>query len=208
NINDAGDRLTIAGATQFGRILIAPLGSAAVIAFVRNLEHDHSAGFVTAWRDVLKRAWRLLAVGWLSTILVALLMLTIIGIPYAIHKYVDWQLAQQEVLFENRSIRDALRGSSRLVQGHWWHTAVVAFAFWLLTQLPPLIGFVLLFITVPTDTVDLLGSLIFTLLIPYEAVGRTLLYLDLSARKASEPVAAPTVSRRQRWARRFRLAQA
>lgn len=206
DVSDAVDRLLISGSSQFGRILIAPLGGAAVIAFVRNLERERPAGFLTAWRASLTRAWRLLAVGWVSTIVVVLLALTIIGIPFAIRKYVDWQLAQQQILFEDCSIRDALRGSSRVVHGHWWHAWVVAFTFWLLTQIPPLLGFALLFVTVPADGVDLFGSLIFTLLIPYEAVGRTLLYLDLSARKASEPVATKSVARRRRWAARFRLA--
>jgi hypothetical protein len=205
NASDAGERVLTAGSSQFGRILIAPLGSAAVIAFVRNLEREEPAGFVAAWRAVLTRAWRVLAVGWLSSILVVLLALTIIGIPYAIRKYVDWQLVQQEVLFEDKSIRDALRGSSRVVHGHWWHTSVVAFIFWLLIEIPPLLGFALLFITVPAEAVDALGTVIFTLLIPYEAAGRTLLYLDLSARRAADASGVREVSRRQRWAERLRL---
>jgi hypothetical protein len=202
---DSAQRLVIGASSQFGRLLILPLGSAAVIAFVHRIERGQRVSFLTAWRDVLTRAWRLLAVGWLSTILVTLLALTIIGIPYALRKYVDWQLAQQEILFENRSIRDALRGSSRVVHGHWWHTWAVAFLFWLLIQLLPLIGgFVLIFTNVPTDTVDALGAILFGLLIPYEAVGRTLLYLDLLARKATEQP-SPATSRTQRWASRLRL---
>ena len=64
-----------------------------------------------------------------ATFLVILLSITIIGIPYAIKKFVDWQFAQQEVLFEDRSIREALHGSAGKVREHWWHTAVVASAF-------------------------------------------------------------------------------
>ena len=56
-----------------------------------------------------------------------------IGIPIAIWKYVDWQFVQQEVLFENKRIRDALRGSSRLVRGRWWYTVRVAGFLWLLS---------------------------------------------------------------------------
>ena len=32
----------------------------------------------------------------------------VIGIPYAIKKFVDWQFAQQEMLFEDPSMREAL----------------------------------------------------------------------------------------------------
>ena len=127
-----------------------------------------------------------------STILVALLLLTIIGIPYGIKKYVDWQLAQQEILFEDRSIRDALRGSTHTVRRHWWHTGAVAGTFWLLSQIPgPALGFALLFTTIPITTVNLIGSVVFALTIPYVGIGRTLLYLDLGARKETQRSVAP-----------------
>ncbi len=202
---DAGQRVVVAGSAQFGRTLVAPLGSAAVIALVRNVERGEPAGFVASWRGALGRAWRVLAVGWLSFILVALLVLTIVGIPYAVRKYVDWQFVQQEVLFENKSIRDALRGSSRVVHRHWWHTSVVAFIFWLLTQIPPLLGFALLFVNVPAEAVDAVGTVIFTLLIPYEAAGRTLLYLDLAARKAADAAGDGARSSGRRWTEKLRL---
>jgi hypothetical protein len=129
-----------------------------------------------------------------STILVALLLLTIIGIPYGIKKYVDWQLAQQEILFEDRSIRDALRGSTHTVRRHWWHTGAVAGTFWLLSQIPgPALGFALLFTTIPITTVNLIGSVVFALTIPYVGIGRTLLYLDLGARKETQAVSGAAV---------------
>jgi hypothetical protein len=73
------------------------------------------------------------------------------------------------------------------VRGHWWHTAAVSATFWILSQIPgPLLGFALLFTTVPITNVNLLGSLVFALIVPYVAAGRALLYLDLAARKATE----------------------
>jgi hypothetical protein len=126
-----------------------------------------------------------IAVELVATILVIALLVTIIGIPFAIRKFVDCQLVQQEVLFEDRSIREALRGSTRLVSGHWWHTAAVAGAFWVLSEIGgPFLLFVLLFTATPITTVNLLGAVISAVLLPYVQVGRTLLYLDLAARKA------------------------
>ena len=72
----------------------------------------------------------------LATLVVIAIALTLIGIPIAIRKYVDWQFVQQEVLFENKRIRDAFRGSSRLVRGRWWYTVRVAGFLWLLTVSP------------------------------------------------------------------------
>jgi hypothetical protein len=192
----AGGGVEISTSAGIGRTLATPVASAAVIAFVRDLERGHKAGFATTWTDVWRRLWRLIAVELVATFLVILLSITIIGIPYAIKKLVDWQFAQQEVLFEDRSIREALHGSTSKVRNQWWHTAVAATTFWVLSQIPgPVLGLALLFTTIPVTTVNLFGSAIFVLVIPYVGVGRTLLYLDLAARKDTGTVAAKTVIR-------------
>lgn len=180
----AGGGVEISTSASIGRALATPVASAAVIAFVRDLERGHEAGFATSWKAVWRRLWRLIAVELVATSAVILLSITIIGIPYAIKKFVDWQFAQQEVLFEDRSIREALRGSTGNVRKHWWHTAVVATTFWVLSQIPgPAFGLAFLFTTLPVATVNLVGSAIFVLVIPYVGVGRTLLYLDLAGRQ-------------------------
>ena len=51
----------------------------------------------------------------------------------------------------------------------------------------PVLTFALIFTTLPLIWINLLGSLIFALLIPYVALGETLLYFDLQARAESEP---------------------
>ncbi len=189
---DSGANIQISTSAGLGRTIATPIASGVVVAFVRDLERGAPAGFGTAWRAVLGRLWRLIAVELLATILVFAMLITIIGIPFGIRKFVDWQLAQQEVLFEDCSIREALRGSTRVVRGHWWHTAAVAGVFWLLSQIPgPFLGFALLFTTVPISNVDLFGAVISALLLPYVVAGRTLLYLDLVARRAEEPLPAP-----------------
>lgn len=176
-----------------GRTLATPVASAAVIAFIRDVERGRTAGFAPAWTEVWRRLWRLIAVELVATFLVILFSLSIIGIPYAIKKFVDWQFVQQEVLFEDRSILAALHGSTDKVRGHWCHTAAGASALWMLSQIPgPVLGLAFLFTTLPVSTVNLIGSAIFVLVIPYVGVGRTLLYLDLAARHEPGRVGADT----------------
>jgi hypothetical protein len=185
--------ISISGAAGIGRTFATPVGSGAVTAFVRNLDRDEAGGFRGAWKLTISRLWRLIAVQVLATVVVTLLLITIIGIPYGIRKFVDWQFGQQEILFHDRSIREALRGSTQTVRGHWWHAAAVTITFWLLSEIPgPLLGFALLFTTLPIRSVDLFGSVVSTLLVPYVGIGRTLLYLDLGARRAAQPVPAST----------------
>jgi hypothetical protein len=39
---------------------------------------------------------------------------------------------QQQILFEDRRLREAFRGSSELVKGRWWYALRVAAVFWLI----------------------------------------------------------------------------
>jgi hypothetical protein len=48
----------------------------------------------------------------------------------------------------------------------------------------PVLGFFLIFANLSAVLVNLIGSIVFALLIPYIAIGRTLLYFDLGAREA------------------------
>ena len=102
------------------------------------------------------------------------LAITIVGLPIAIWKYIEWQFVQQQVLFEDKGIRDAFRGSTRLVRGHWFYTLRVAGFLWLLSVVAgPALGLALVFTDIPLWSINLLGSIVFALLIPYVAVART-----------------------------------
>jgi hypothetical protein len=193
---DTGAAIAFSTAAGIGRPIAGPVGSGLVIAVVRDVEREQPARFQRAWTAVVQRIWRLVAVQLLVTLLLILMTLTIIGIPFAIRKFVDWRFAQQEILFQDRSIREALRASTRLVRGKWWRAAGIITAFSILGQIPgPILGFALLFTTVPTTTVNILGAIVFALLTPYVGIGRTLLYFDLTARKVTEAVpATPTVA--------------
>ena len=135
-----------------------------------------------------ERIWRVVFASLLATLGVILLALTIVGIPWAIWKLVGWAFVQQEVLFTDKSIRESLRGSSELVRGHWWHAvrAIVFFAI-LGAIAGPILTFALIFTPLPLIWIDVIGALVFALLIPYVTLGTTLLYFDLQARAEREP---------------------
>ena len=197
---DSNVSVSVTTPAGIGRTIVAPIASGAVIAFMMNLDRTGDTGVLAAWAAVKRRFWRLLLVQLLADFLVILLMVTIIGIPYGIKKFIDWQLAQQQVLFEDVSIREAFRRSTHLVRGHWWHTGVTAGTLWLISQIPgPVLGFALLFTTVPVNTVNIIGSVVFVFLIPFVVIGRTLLYFDLQARAAEQP--ARSTRTRAAWRR-------
>ncbi len=179
----------------------AAIGSAvvsgAVVTFARELDRGRTVGFTEAFRLLAPRFWAVAFAQLLATLTVILIALTVIGIPFAIWKYVQWQFVQQEILFEGRRVRDAFRGSAAVVRGRWWSTVWVAAFLWLLTDVSvPLLGFALIFADVPLLWINLLGSLLFAALIPYVTLTRTLLYLDLASRPQEQPAAA---GERRRW---------
>lgn len=187
----AGVNLALADFFEsFGRPVAYALVAAIVIVFVRELVRGRRAGFLDSVRGTLARFWRVVFAQLLATLATTLMLLSVIGAPFAVWKYVSWLFVQQEVLFTDKSIREAFRGSSELVRGRWWHTVRVAGVLWLLSVAAgPLLGFALIFTGFPLFWINVLGSVVFALFIPYVAIGQTLLYFDLQVRAEEEPVA-------------------
>jgi hypothetical protein len=187
---------TVAGTLQ---PLVLTLIGAATVAAVAAIDRSQRAGFVEAWRVTFSRFWRLVLARLFVTLALLAMVFTIIGIPFAIWKFVEWQLVQQEIVFEDKSIREAMRGSSRLVRHHWLRTLLIAgFLSVLNAAVGPVLGFFLIFANFSLVAVDLVSSLVYALLIPYVAIARTLLYFDLALRRAEREAASP---HRRRWLR-------
>ena len=69
-----------------------------------------------AWR----RFWPFLGSTMLWGLVVGGLMVTIIGIPFAIYFWIRWGMYSLPVLFEETTARNALRRSTELVKNTWW----------------------------------------------------------------------------------------
>jgi len=171
----------------FARPVAIALVAGVAVVFVRLLVESRPAGFGAAYRGLGERFWRVAGAQLLVIFLIFLLTISVIGLPWAIHRYVAWSLVKQEVLFGDRSVRGALRGSRELVRGRWWHTLSVAgFLFAIGIVAGPTLSLALIFTSLPLIWINVIGSAIFALLIPYVAIGETLLYFDLQARAEAE----------------------
>jgi hypothetical protein len=178
-----------------GQPIVQPIAVGLAIALVRNLDRDEPAGFRQDVRTLLDRFWRVVLAQVVVLVLVTLIALTVIGIPYAIYKVPQWQFAAQEVLFEDRSIRDAIHASTDVVRGHWWLAASRSFVFFVISEVPgPVLGFALLFAPIHPGIVNGLGAVIYSLLIPYATIGRTIVYLDLKHRPATRKAPATRIA--------------
>ncbi len=86
-----------------------------------------------AFSQVTRRFWSYLGSSVLLMIVVALLALTIIGIPFAIYFGIRWGFYGQAVLIEGTSATNALKRSRELVRGTWWRIFGIMLAIFLLS---------------------------------------------------------------------------
>jgi hypothetical protein len=174
---------------QFIRPVAESLVAAIAIVVAREAIRSREVGFWQAMRGVRARFWRVVGARLLATLGVLLLALTVIGLPWAIWKLVGWSFVQEEVLFTDKSFRESFRASSELVRGRWFRTARVVLVFYVIgIATGPLLTFALIFTTLPLIWINLIGSFVFALLIPFTALGETFLYFDLGVREEEEPV--------------------
>ncbi len=173
---------------QLVRPVAQALVAAVVIVVAREALREREVGFVAALRGVRERFWRVVGAQLLATLGVLLLALSVIGLPWAIWKLVGWSFVQQEVIFTDKGFRESFRASSELVRGRWLRTARVVLVFYVIgVAVGPILTFALIFTALPLIWINVIGSLVFALLIPFVAMGETFLYFDLSVRAESEP---------------------
>ena len=140
-----------------------------------------------AYRLALGKLWALTRTTLVQIVVALVLLLSIIGIPWFFKLLVGGALSVQEVVIDQGAGASARRSSRKLVKGNWWRVAALLFALYIMgVASAPVIGFAfLLFASASPNLVNLIGSLVYALTLPYIGVATTLLYFDLQARKAS-----------------------
>jgi hypothetical protein len=195
---------------RFGATALAALvvNGAVAIALDR-LDRDRQVTVLRASGRMLRRALPLLGAIVLEAIVVVLIVLTVIGIPLLLGWLVEelglavlvvliiiavwwlarallgWAFTSQEVCVDGYSALDVLRKSTSLVKGNWWRSAILLVTLYVIViATGPIIGFVLLFTTsLDPQVIDLIGSGIYVLLLPFVAIAATLLFFDLQERR-------------------------
>jgi hypothetical protein len=188
-----------------GRPLASAIVAAVVIVGVRQVCEEGRTSFAGAYRGMWARFRRVVGAQLLATLALIGMALTVIGLPFAAWKFVGWLFIQQQILFEDRRVREAFRGSSDLVRGRWWYTLRVAAVFAAIgIAAGPVLGFALIFADISLLLINVIGAVVFALLVPYVAIGQTLLYFDLEV----EVERAPAKRWRERLPRRTAPAEA
>jgi hypothetical protein len=167
-----------------GMPIATALVSALVIVSMRDLVRGEEAGLKSSVLGTKKRFWRVVIARLLAITGTTLMAITIIGLPFALRYLVSWSFVQQEVIFTDKSLRESFRTSTDLVRGRWLHAVRTIVPLTLLLGIMgPMLGLVLIFTPMSLLLINLIGSLVFALVIPFVSAGTTLLYFDLMARQ-------------------------
>ena len=158
---------------------------AAVAASVAGLDRGETFRLSATYRSVHERARPLAGTAVVLVTVVTALAVPVVAIPLAVAFAVRRGFAVQSVMLENKDMRAALGRSRDLVRGHFWRVALIAS---LLVGtgllLGPLTGVALLLASNASPTmVNLVSAVIYTVAIPYVALGLTYLFGDLQARQ-------------------------
>ena len=125
----------------------------------------------------------LLSLG-LAAAVVAVLAMTVVGLPLAVRQIVRYQYVIPVAALEGRSGRAALRRSGELVEGRWWRTASTLLALVLLATLANAalqLGLLVLLDGVPLWAYVAVTFLVTGLVVPMVATAPVLLYGDAVA---------------------------
>lgn len=177
-----------------GGLFASVIATAAVAVILSELDAGRRILAGQAYRRVFRR-WRSLGRGMATELgMILLLTITVVGIPFAIHRFIRWSLFAQACMLEDLPATESLRLSSELVKGRWWRTLGFTVLVDVLAVLSgPLLGVGLLLVSDHSlNFINLAASLVYTFTVPYAAIQLTLYYFDLEARGPAENDASTT----------------
>jgi hypothetical protein len=195
---------------RFGATALAALAvNAAVALALDRLDRDRQVTVLGTYGLVLRRGLSLVGAIVLEGIVVLLIIFGIVGITtllsllaeelglailvvliviavwWVARAWVGWALTSQQVCLDRCSPVGVIRNSPKLAEGNWFRSAILLVTLYVIgISSGPIIGFVLLFVT-PLEPrwIDLIGSAIYLLVLPFVAISATLLFFDLKARR-------------------------
>jgi hypothetical protein len=144
--------------------------------------------FLSTCRRTLDRLRPLAGAALRAWLIVVGLVISVIGLPWAIVRAVRWAFVGQAVVLDGAPTPTAAaRTSAAAVAGHWWRSLAILVVLILLEAgIPPLLGVVLMFTSdLSLAWVTTISGLIAAATIPFVTIGMTLLYRDLTGAKVA-----------------------
>jgi len=180
-----GERQTLFLLMTVVQLAFTLLVSAAIVTAAAAQARGGEATFADAYANALDRFSTLWWASFRVLFHVFLFAITIIGIPWAVQRFVRWLFVEQTAVLEGVNTKDALARSADVVIGRWWQTLGLAFVVWLVVFVPNILVTAAVW-GVPVAVGGPIGAIVAAVTAPVFAIGMTLLYFDLQAHKAPE----------------------
>jgi hypothetical protein len=188
-VETAGEsNISVAGlALSFGvlfTIIALAVVQMATAATLGAIDRGEPISARQAYRCIVPHLAPLIAYVVAASVAIAVLELTVVGIPVGIWLTVSWSLLAQVIQLEGKTSPRALRRSMALVHGHWWRLAI----FTLVVTgggllLGPLLGGLLLLgTTAAFNVINVVAGLVYAVAMPFVAIATTYMYFDLATR--------------------------
>jgi hypothetical protein len=166
-----------------GGLFASVIATAAVAVILSEIDSGRQILAGQAYRRVLGRIGPLTK-GMVTELGMALaLTITVVGIPFAIRRFIRWSLYAEACMLDDLSATDSLARSSQLVTQRWWRT----FGFTAFIDVLAILSGLLLLTDHSLNFINLAAALVYTFTVPYAAIQLTLYYFDLEARGVAQP---------------------
>jgi hypothetical protein len=167
-----------------GAALASVITTAAVAFALGRIDAGRRVSGLDAYRAAFDRLRSLAGATARQFAVAILLSITVVGVPFAIRRFVRWSLFAEACALEDRTAGASLDRSAELVDGHWWRTFGFTAVIDVLVALSgPLLGVALLLLTDQSlSVVNIVGALVYAVTVPYAAIAFTLYYFDLDTR--------------------------
>ena len=171
---------------------------AVVAVAMRGVETGDGGTAVDALRTVARHAGDLVQGLVRIIVVVGVLFVSVVGIPWGIRQLVRYQFFSDVIVLEDVDGTTALDRSTALTRGRWWHTAAVLLVLnGLVLGISTVAGLLLLIVTagLPLWLFSSLLVAMSAIVVPYGAIGATMLYGDAVAEQEDPAQAVATRSR-------------
>lgn len=161
------------------------LTTAAAVAIIRGIAAGDDVSAGDALDAAQDRTRDLLLASLRSTAIIFLLAVTIVGIPWAIKRTVQWSLIIQGIMLDGVGHREALQHSADLVRGNWWNTLGRLILSGIVIGIPGQIVSSIISSAIPGVIGIIASSSVSFLTLPYPIIATTLIFANLKTKKAA-----------------------
>jgi hypothetical protein len=177
--------------------------SAAIIRAAADALEGRTPGFWRSYAAVISRLDRLVLAALRFQITLQLLMIVILGIPFAVYLFTRWFFFPQAIMLEKAGPGEAFKRSGDLVTGFWWRVFGILLAITILSSVPvAFVGLVLLpglpggieglgLLPTPLVVSATVTSVIGAIMLPFVISAQTILFFDQRERRGRATLATP-----------------